>query len=65
MLEERVLMGLRIDEGVALGDIERLGRADAVAPLVEGGWLALAGPRVRATGAGRRLLDSVAGALLA
>ena len=65
ILEERVLMGLRIDEGVGLGDIERLGRSDALAPLVEGGWLAVDGVRVRATGAGRLLLDSVAGALLA
>ena len=65
VLEERVLMGLRIDEGVALGDLEQLGRAGSVAPLVEGGWLAVDGPRVIATAAGRLVLDSVTGALLA
>ncbi len=64
-LEERVLMGLRITEGVALDDIEQLGRAGALSPLVEGGWLAHALGRVHATRAGRLVLDSVTGALLA
>ena len=65
VLEERILMGLRIDEGVALGDVERLGRDRALIPLVEGGWLTADAERVRATQVGRRLLDSVTGALLA
>ncbi len=64
-LEERVLMGLRVTEGVKVADIERLGRMDALPPLVEGGWLAIDGRRVRATRAGRLVLDSVTGALLA
>ena len=64
-LEERVLMGLRIAEGVLLADIERLGRVSALAPLLEGGWLAADRDRVHATPAGRLVLDSVTGALLA
>ncbi len=64
-LEERVLMGLRISEGVTLADIDDLGRAAALTPLVEGGWLAVEAGRVRATAAGRLVLDSVSGALLA
>ena len=64
-LEERVLMGLRISEGVSLKDVEDLGRAPALASLVDDGWLALDAGRVRATPAGRLVLDSVAGALLA
>ena len=64
-LEERILMGLRVDEGVALADIAALGRLDALTPLVEGGWLAVADDRVRATLAGRLLLDRVTGELLA
>ena len=58
-------MGLRTTEGVALADIERLGRTEALAPLVEGGWLTRNSDRVRATRSGRLVLDSVTGALLA
>jgi len=65
VLEERILMGLRIDEGVALDDVAALGRLDALAPLTEGGWLTVDGGRVRATRAGRLLLDRVTGELLA
>ncbi len=64
-LEERVLMGLRISDGVELDDIERLGRTAALAPLIADGWLTAEAGRVRATQAGRLLLDSVTGALLA
>ncbi len=64
-LEEQVLMGLRISDGVSLDAIERLGRAQALAPLVDGGWLAVRQARVHATPAGRLVLDSVTGALLA
>ncbi len=64
-LEERILMGLRVDEGVALADIAALGRVGALDPLVEGGWLSVADGRVRATPAGRLLLDRVSGELLA
>ena len=65
VMEERVLMGLRVDEGVAAEDIQRLDRSNALAALLEGGWLTREGGRVRATHSGRRLLDSVIGALLA
>ncbi len=64
-LEERILMGLRITDGVARTDIERLGRTAALTPLIEDGWLSAAAGRVRATRAGRLVLDSVTGALLA
>ncbi len=64
-LEERVLMGLRVADGVEVADIARLGRMGALPPLVQGGWLAAEGGRVRATRAGRLVLDSVTGALLA
>ena len=64
-LEERLLMGLRITEGVPATDLERLGRNAALAGLVDGGWLAVENGRVRATPAGRLVLDSVTGALLA
>jgi putative oxygen-independent coproporphyrinogen III oxidase len=64
-LEERILMGLRVDEGVALSDIAALDRLAALEPLVEGGWLMVEGDRVRATPAGRLLLDRVSGELLA
>ena len=63
-LEERILMGLRISDGVALADVERIGRLEALTPLIDGGWLVTEAGRVRATAAGRRLLDSVTGALL-
>ena len=65
VMEERILMGLRVDEGVASEDIQRLGRSHALTPLLEGGWLTHEDGRVRATHSGRRLLDSVTGALLA
>ncbi len=64
-LEERILMGLRISDGVELADIARLGRTGALAPLVQDGWLTADAGRVRTTRAGRLLLDSVTGALLA
>jgi putative oxygen-independent coproporphyrinogen III oxidase len=64
-LEERVLLGLRVDEGVPSDVLDSLGRGSALAELVQGGWLALADGRVRATTGGRLVLDSVTGALLA
>ena len=64
-LEERVLLGLRVDEGVPLEVLEGLGRVSAAGPLIEDGWLTTAAGRLRATPAGRLVLDSVTGALLA
>ncbi|HEX4198372.1 MAG TPA: radical SAM family heme chaperone HemW [Caulobacteraceae bacterium] len=63
---ERLLMGLRTDEGVAWSELAALGLTPdhpAVADLAEGGWLALAAGGVAATPKGRRVLDHVTGAL--
>lgn len=65
--EERVLLGLRTVEGVALGDLTTLGRtveAEPLAGLIADGFLAGAAGRVRATRAGRPVLDGVLKALL-
>lgn len=66
--EERVLLGLRTVEGVALGDLAALERTpdtEPLAGLIEGGFLAVGAGRVRATAAGRPVLDGVLRALLA
>lgn len=65
--EEKVLLGLRTVEGVALGDLAALGRAEAAEPLaglIADGFLAVEAGRVRATAAGRPVLDGVLRALL-
>jgi oxygen-independent coproporphyrinogen-3 oxidase len=65
--EEKVLLGLRTVEGAALGDLAVLGRAEMTEPLaglVADGFLAVAAGRVRATAAGRPVLDGVLRALL-
>ncbi len=65
--EERVLLGLRTVEGVAVGDLSALGlEADSgpVADLIEGGFVAIAHGRLAATATGRPVLDSVLKALL-
>ncbi|WP_439476512.1 radical SAM family heme chaperone HemW [Brevundimonas sp.] len=65
--EEKVLLGLRTVEGVALADLAALGRtaeSEPLAGLTGDGLLAVAGGRVRATGAGRPVLDGVLKALL-
>ncbi len=65
--EEKVLLGLRTLEGVALADLAVLGRAGAAEPmagLVGDGFLAVEADRVRATAAGRPVLDGVLRALL-
>ncbi|MBX9461153.1 MAG: radical SAM family heme chaperone HemW [Brevundimonas sp.] len=66
--EERVLLGLRTVEGVALADLARLGRsleAGSLASLVQDGFLRLHAGRITATTAGRPVLDAVLKALLA
>jgi len=66
--EEKVLLGLRTVEGVALGELAVLARAptvDPLATLIEGGFLAVDRGRVVATRAGRPVLDGVLRALLA
>ncbi len=65
--EERVLLGLRTVEGAALFDLAALGRTPdtgGFADLIADGFLEVAGLRVRATPAGRPLLDALLKALL-
>jgi oxygen-independent coproporphyrinogen-3 oxidase len=66
--EERVLLGLRTVEGVALTELSTLGRTPETEPLaglIADGFLAVDAGRVRATPAGRPVLDGVLRALLA
>ena len=65
--EEKVLLGLRTVEGVALDDLAMLGRsadAEPLAGLISDGFLAVDADRLRATTAGRPVLDGVLRALL-
>jgi len=70
-LEEMLMMGLRLTEGVPRARIERAAGQDAealfgrnLAPLVEGGFLTLDRDRLAATAAGRLRLNAVLAALL-
>lgn len=65
--EERVLLGLRTVEGVPLAVLEDLGLTPSAAPLsslIDDGFLEPASGRIRATPAGRPVLDGVLRALL-
>lgn len=62
--EERLLLGLRTVEGVALGDLAALDLGARVEGLVADGFLAAEGERVAATATGRPVLDAVLKALL-
>ena len=62
--EERLLLGLRKMEGVALTDLAALDLSARVDGLVEDGFLAVADGRVAATVTGRPVLDAVLKALL-
>lgn len=65
--EEKVLLGLRTVEGAALTELTTLGRTaetEPLAGLIGDGFLAMDTGRVRATPAGRRVLDGVLRALL-
>ena len=62
--EERLLLGLRTVEGVALIDLAALDLTARVDGLVEDGFLAVADGRVAATATGRPVLDAVLKALL-
>ena len=71
-IEEMLMMGLRLVEGVARRRLETLaGRtvdelfAGVLPRLVDGGFLTLDGERLAATAAGRQRLNAVLGALLA
>ena len=60
--EERLMLGLRIAEGVGLSEVAALGLDPAqapVAPLVEAGLLSTGAGRLAATAAGRLVLDRV------
>jgi putative oxygen-independent coproporphyrinogen III oxidase len=71
-LQEMVMMGLRLAEGIpaarfrAETGADILGSLDAqrLARLIDGGFLTLEGERLRATPEGRTRLDAVLGALL-
>lgn len=66
--EEMVLLGLRTVEGVAVDELAALGRtleAEPLAGLIADGFLAVQAGRLRATRAGRPVLDGVLRALLA
>lgn len=66
--EERVLLGLRTVEGVALGALAALGLAPDRAPLsnlIADGFLTLEAGRIVASAQGRPVLDGVLKALLA
>ena len=70
-LEEMLMMGLRLAEGVARRRLEQLAGIDAetrfartLPPLVEGGFLTLDRDRLTATAAGRQRLNAVLAALL-
>ena len=62
--EERLLLGLRTVEGVALTDLAALDLTARVDGLVEDGFLAIADGRVAATPTGRPVLDALLKALL-
>jgi coproporphyrinogen III oxidase-like Fe-S oxidoreductase len=70
-IEEILMMGLRLTEGVDRGHLEHVAGGDAemlfspkLAPLVEGGFLTLDEERLAATAAGRQRLNAVLAALL-
>ena len=70
-VEEMLMMGLRLTDGVARARLERAaGRnagtlfGDNLAPLVDGGFLTLDTDRLAATAAGRQRLNAVLAALL-
>jgi putative oxygen-independent coproporphyrinogen III oxidase len=71
-LEEMLVMGLRLAEGIELARLETIaGRsleqildAQALARLLEDGWVRLAGGRLAPTAAGRQRLNAILGALM-
>ena len=63
---ERLLMGLRTDEGLAWSELAALALNPGhpvVADLAAGGWLAVDAQRLVATAKGRRVLDHITGQL--
>jgi oxygen-independent coproporphyrinogen-3 oxidase len=71
-VEEMLMMGLRLTEGIDRARLESIAGRDVdtllrrnLAPLVEGGFLTLNGERLAATATGRQRLNAVLAALLA
>jgi oxygen-independent coproporphyrinogen-3 oxidase len=70
-IEEMLMMGLRLVEGVSRGRLEQISGCDAetilgrnLAPLIEGGFLTIDADRLAATAGGRQCLNAVLGVLL-
>ncbi len=70
-VEEMVMMGLRVTEGISRARLETLAECDvealfgiSLARLIDGGFLALDKKRLSATPAGRQRLNAVLGTLL-
>jgi putative oxygen-independent coproporphyrinogen III oxidase len=70
-VEEMLMMGLRLTEGIARARLEHAAGCDLedlfgtnLAPLVQGGFLSLDSERLAATAAGRQRLNTVLAALL-
>jgi putative oxygen-independent coproporphyrinogen III oxidase len=70
-IEEMLMMGLRLVEGVSRAKLERLAGRDAetffgrnLEPLIDGGFLTLDARRLAATTAGRQRLNAVLASLL-
>jgi oxygen-independent coproporphyrinogen-3 oxidase len=70
-IEEMLMMGLRLVEGVSRARLEQISGSDAetvlghnLTPLIEGGFLTLDADCLAATSAGRQRLNAVLGALL-
>jgi putative oxygen-independent coproporphyrinogen III oxidase len=55
--EEALMLGLRLVEGVALNRLPNIPITDKVVPLIEQGFMELTADRLRATPAGRVVLD--------
>jgi len=62
--EERLMLGLRTTEGVALSALEPLDLSARIADLAQGDFVTLDHGRLAATAQGRKVLDSVVRALL-
>ena len=70
-IEEMLMMGLRLTEGIDRARLERIAGRNVetlftgkLAPLIEGGFLTLDRKRLAATAAGRQRLNAVLAALL-
>ena len=62
--EERLMLGLRTEEGVPVSLLDHVGARDAAKALIADGFLEFVENRIRATRVGRPVLDAVLRALL-